>query len=99
MTDFVTITHPDIVGHGRVARTALPYLDPRWRIVGEPAAATHAAQDDSFDPGDHVVSDVLDHLQASGVQEQQRVLALEAEGKARSTVLAFTPNAEPEPTA
>lgn len=93
MTDFVTIEHPDVEKQGRVARSALPYLGEGWRIVGEPAAATVAARA-HFDPSEHTAAEVLDHLAASGTDEQQRVLAMEGEGKARSSVLAFTPDVE-----
>lgn len=98
MTEFVTIKHPDIEKRARVPRTAIKSLGEGWRIVGEPAAATAAAQGD-FDPSEHTAAEVLDHLAVAGLDEKTRVLALEADGKARATVLAFTPNAEPGPTA
>lgn len=91
MTEFVDIEHPDIQGRGRVARSALPYLGPGWRVVGEPETPV------GFDPSAHKVPAVLEYLATADVDEQRRVIDAEKAGKARASVLAFTTDAEPSP--
>ena len=39
-----------------------------------------------FDPSDHRVAEVLEHLAMASPAERARVLALESEGKARNTI-------------
>ncbi|MFD6684173.1 hypothetical protein, partial [Micromonospora parva] len=40
-----------------------------------------------FDPADHSVPEVLDYLETASLEEAERVLQAESEGKARTTVL------------
>lgn len=42
---------------------------------------------DAFDPGEHNVDEVLEYLADATPEEQQRVLAAEAEGKNRKSLL------------
>lgn len=37
MREFVTVRHPDVNAAAVVPRSALPYLDPAWQVVDEPA--------------------------------------------------------------
>lgn len=41
----------------------------------------------TFDPGEHTADEVVKHLKDASEQEKARVLALEADGKGRSTIL------------
>jgi hypothetical protein len=47
-----------------------------------------------FDPSEAKVADVLDYLNGADETERERVLAAEEAGKARTTVLAFTPEGD-----
>lgn len=57
-----------------------------YEIV-EAAPQPEAGPEPSFDPGEHTVADVNDYLAGTEPVERERVLALEAGGKARKTIL------------
>lgn len=54
---------------------------------------------DLFDPEEHKVEDVLEYLADAESDEVQRVLAAEAEGKARKSVLEFEAEQDEEVSA
>ncbi|MFD8596974.1 hypothetical protein ACFV1L_18430 [Kitasatospora sp. NPDC059646] len=54
---------------------------------GQQRPAAPSSDDTPFDPDAHTVEDVLAHLLAADGDERARVLAAEAEGKARKGVL------------
>lgn len=54
---------------------------PRWHPVEDDPEPT------GFDPGRHSVREVRTHLDNADAAERERVLAAEANGKARSSIL------------
>lgn len=52
----------------------------------EPGAEQPSAPD-PFSPGEHSVEDVLAHLESAGLDEAERVIQAESDGKARKTIL------------
>lgn len=75
------------------AAAALAYFRRRgYRVVEESAVEAGPGNDegatsDTFDPADHTVAEVLAYLGSAGVDEHARVLAAEAAGQARATIL------------
>lgn len=65
--------------------------DAGYEVTDGPAHHTHVHVSLAFDPADHTVPEVLAHLRDSDDEEQARVLALEADGKARQTILTASP--------
>lgn len=65
--------------------------DPR--VVLRPLAEASSDHPDAlvavepFDPSEHTVAEVQDHLDAADDDERERVLAAEAAGKARKSIL------------
>lgn len=57
-----------------------------------PAGGDDESDDDVFDPAGHDVNDVLEYLQTADADEVDRVLKAESDGKARKTILSFTPS-------
>lgn len=85
MAEFVTVQHPDVKGTAVVARTALPYLDPRWRVVGDPVPVP-GVEASQYDPGAHTVDEVNDYLDENP-GDIAAVLRREESGQARKGVL------------
>lgn len=54
---------------------------PRWHPIEDDPESTH------YDPGWHSVREVRTHLDDADETERERVLAVEADGKARSSIL------------
>ena len=57
-------------------------------LVPESRVRLHPDAWSTYDPAEHNVDPVVDHLQQAGPRERARVLELERAGKARKTVLA-----------
>lgn len=53
----------------------------------EAVAKRNAKQDAEFDPADHTVAEVQEHLASADDAERERVLAAEKDGKARKGLL------------
>lgn len=76
-----------ILGADEVEGDEDPDADADADAAGEEAA-------EEFDPSEAKVADVLEYLNGADETERERVLAAEEAGKARSTVLAFTPEGD-----
>lgn len=84
---------------GRVTHLgeASPVMDrsTRWmRVVGdvEPVELGAGAQDEGpapapFQPADHTVDQVNEHLADAGAEERERIIQAETEGKARRGII------------
>lgn len=57
--------------------------------LGDPVAKKDAVQ---FEPANHTVEEVLEYLASASETERARVLNLEADGKARRTILGAVAN-------
>lgn len=65
-------------------------LDPRmnrWLRLAGYSVTEIDAEAVSFDPSEHTVSEVMEYLADANDAERERVLAVEAEGKARKSIL------------
>jgi len=92
---------------GSVVTTSHGYIVPSDLLDGEgddprlpdPAPVERPSADvdnepAEYDPSKERVEEVLAYLDGADEEEVQRVLAAEAEGKGRSTILAYTPEGE-----
>lgn len=55
-----------------------------WNVSGD---TTQPVEEDVYDPAKFTVEEVLAHLATCDGEEQARILAAEADGKARSSLL------------
>jgi hypothetical protein len=76
-----------ILGADEVEGDETPEADADADVEGEEAT-------EEFDPSEAKVADVLEYLNGADETERERVLAAEEAGKARTTVLAFTPEGD-----
>lgn len=86
----VAFTKGEATLDATVHATALAYFRRRgYRVTeAEPEPADEApAAADAFDPAEHTVADVLAYLADADEDERARVLAAEAAGEARATIL------------
>lgn len=77
---------------GRVAELAQPSKamdrSRRWqRMESEPKLDEQPGSGGVYDPAEHGVHEVNDYLSGAGLEERERVLATEARGKGRTTIL------------
>lgn len=67
-------------GDQRQAGESGPAGDPR------PAGDAGSAEEATFDPSEHTVAEVKDHLDGADDAERDRVLQAEAQGKDRASI-------------
>lgn len=86
--DVVRIYNEDLDAYGESPRAGVKNL-AGWEVV-EPTVEEAAAITE-FDPSGHNVSEVLEQLEGATEGEREAILALERDGKARTTILNWTP--------
>lgn len=77
---FVQVEHPQ-AGAATVPASAVKHMEPKgWTVVGE---ATGPDGGLLFDPTGHTVEDVNEYLSTAPIEERERVLDAERNGKSR----------------
>jgi hypothetical protein len=77
----ITVHHPELGVESLVAEGALQHM-PGWREGPLPGRG--------YDPGEHTVAEVREHLAGAEPAHAAEVLAAEREGRRRSGILSHT---------
>jgi len=83
-TALVRIYNAELDAYGESPRAGVKYL-PGWEIVDP--TPEEAARATDYDPSAHSASEVVAHLEEVPQSEREAIIALEKDGKNRSTIV------------